>query len=200
MRLVAGDTLIYDVNGNGGNALAIADTGAAGSLANIIVIGTGDFASNFGLTSASAGMGGLIAGQGGNVANLVDTTKNGTIANVTATRIAAIGASEQSADTLEADNAVRSISKIGAIVIGGIVNGTGGGGDSFGFVAEHVVSVKIGGVPRGLTAGPRNDLVPVSAGAATGGRLRSRGGLKPPGRRPATALERAASSASFLPP
>jgi hypothetical protein len=60
------------------------------------------------------------------------------------------------------------VSRIGSIVIGGTVNGTSGGVDSFGFVAEHVVSVKIGGVAIALTPGARNDLAAVSAGAMTG--------------------------------
>jgi hypothetical protein len=58
------------------------------------------------------------------------------------------------------------ISKIASIVIG-TVTGTPALGDAFGFVAEHVVSVKIGGVAVGLIAGARNDTTPVSVGAAT---------------------------------
>jgi hypothetical protein len=61
-----------------------------------------------------------------------------------------------------------TVSRIGSINIGGTVNGTGGAGDSFGFVAEHVVSVKIGGVAIALTPGANNDLGSVSAGAGTG--------------------------------
>lgn len=60
------------------------------------------------------------------------------------------------------------VSRIASIVIGGTVNGTGAAGDPFGFVAEQVVSVKIGGVAVALTAGARNNLVPVSTGASTG--------------------------------
>ena len=60
------------------------------------------------------------------------------------------------------------ISKIASITIGGTVNGTAVGGDFFGFVAEHVVAVKINGAAIVLTSGPGNNLVPVSTGSATG--------------------------------
>jgi hypothetical protein len=60
------------------------------------------------------------------------------------------------------------ISKIASIIIGGTVNGTAASGDGFGFVAEHIVSVKICGVTIALDARPSNDTTPVSVGAATG--------------------------------
>lgn len=62
------------------------------------------------------------------------------------------------------DTPVRS--RINSIVIGGTVTGTAGGSDNFGFVAEQIGSVTIGGVAIAITAGAGNDVV--DAGAATG--------------------------------
>jgi hypothetical protein len=48
-------------------------------------------------------------------------------------------------------------SSIGSITIGGQAMGTVGGADFYGFVAERVAAVKIGGLPLTLTAGNGND-------------------------------------------
>ena len=57
-----------------------------------------------------------------------------------------------------------TISKIGRIVIDGQALGTVGGSDQYGFVAEQVGSLSVGGTLIGLTPGPNNDHgVPVGA-------------------------------------
>jgi hypothetical protein len=66
----------------------------------------------------------------------------------------------------EADTAI--ISRIGSIIIAGNVFGTPALGDTFGFVAESVGSVKINGSLVVLTPGPSTDILPVSVGASTG--------------------------------
>jgi len=52
------------------------------------------------------------------------------------------------------------ISKIAGIVITGTVTGTGGAGDQFGFVAQQIYSLKIGGVLQALTTG--KDVIPLA--------------------------------------
>lgn len=60
------------------------------------------------------------------------------------------------------------ISRIGKIVIGGSVNGTVGGDDAFGFVANQIASLRIDGRPVALRPGPLNDTVPVPIAGTTG--------------------------------
>jgi hypothetical protein len=54
-------------------------------------------------------------------------------------------------------DAPRTLSRICSIVIAGQAQGTVGGSDSFGFVAERVGSLRVGGTLIGLTRGPHND-------------------------------------------
>jgi hypothetical protein len=49
------------------------------------------------------------------------------------------------------------LARIGSITIGGTVRGTSAAGDSFGFIAEEIGRVKIGGSDRALVSGPSND-------------------------------------------
>lgn len=51
----------------------------------------------------------------------------------------------------------RRLAKIGSIAIGGSVRGTSAAGDNFGFIAEEIGRVRIGGSDRALVAGPSND-------------------------------------------
>jgi hypothetical protein len=51
------------------------------------------------------------------------------------------------------------ISRIAAVVIGGTLAGTAGGADHFGFTAQEVVALSIGGVAQALTSGAGNDSV-----------------------------------------
>jgi hypothetical protein len=58
-------------------------------------------------------------------------------------------------------------SRIASIVIGGAVDGTGTPGDHFGFVAEHIGSLKIGGSIVALTSGAKNNLTPINIASLT---------------------------------
>lgn len=51
----------------------------------------------------------------------------------------------------------RRLAKIGSIAIGGSVRGTSTAGDQFGFIAEEIGRVRIGGSDRALVSGPSND-------------------------------------------
>ena len=98
--------------GTGGKA-----SGAGGSVADVKVAGNiGNFSANFGLTTDSMTMGGLVAGQGGLGA------ANGSITNVSATKIAAILAGRPLANAVGYGNAVTKLSKISASAIGADVN------------------------------------------------------------------------------
>ena len=61
--------------------------------------------------------------------------------------------------TTDDPNITRSI---GAIKISGQVLGTLGGTDSFGFAAEQIKSLSIGGASIALASGPHNDDLPIS--------------------------------------
>ena len=106
--------------GNGGNGGALGGNG--GSISNVQVAGDiGDFSSAFGVPANPAfdnGMGGLIAGQAG----AGGAATNGSISQVTATRIAAIFAGRPAANNITAANAVQSLTLINAQVIGADVN------------------------------------------------------------------------------
>jgi hypothetical protein len=60
------------------------------------------------------------------------------------------------------------VARIGSIIIGGTVTGSAAPGDTFGFVAEQIGSVKVGTTKVALTAGARNDLAPVAVPSSTG--------------------------------
>jgi hypothetical protein len=51
------------------------------------------------------------------------------------------------------------VARIASIAVKGVVQGTVADGDQFGFVAEHIAKLSIGGKPIALTAGPSNDTV-----------------------------------------
>jgi len=51
----------------------------------------------------------------------------------------------------------RRLAKIGSIAIGGSVRGTSAAGDNFGFIAEEIGRVRVGGSNLALVAGPSND-------------------------------------------
>jgi hypothetical protein len=105
--------------GNGGNGGLLGGNG--GSIANVHVAGDiGDFASAFSLVNPNValGMGGLIAGQAGTGGVAV----NGSISQVSATRIAAIFAGRPAPNNITAANAVQSLTLISAQVIGADVN------------------------------------------------------------------------------
>jgi len=75
-------------------------------------------------------MGGLIAGQGGAVNNVIDASKNGSIRNISAQKIATIIAGRPAANAITVDNAVFALSGITSIstsplVVGADVNGNG---------------------------------------------------------------------------
>lgn len=109
--------------GNGGNGGLLGGNG--GSIANVNVAGDiGDFSSPFSpivTVFNDDGMGGLIAGQAGTGG----TALNGSISQVTATRIAAIYAGRPRPDSITAANAVRSLTMINAQVIGANANNNG---------------------------------------------------------------------------
>jgi hypothetical protein len=50
-------------------------------------------------------------------------------------------------------------SRIASVVIGGTLSGTAAGGDHFGFTAQEVAALKIGGVKQALVAGRSNDAI-----------------------------------------
>lgn len=106
--------------GNGGNGGLLGGNG--GSISKVQVAGDiGDFSSPFTqipLFFDDTGMGGLIAGQAGTGGAAL----NGSISQVTATRIAAIYAGRPAANNITAANAVQSLTQISAQVIGADVN------------------------------------------------------------------------------
>jgi hypothetical protein len=106
--------------GNGGNGVR---AGAGGNVSGVSVAGDiGDFTSDFGVSSDTAGMGGIVAGMRGTGAG---AATNGSIANITADRIAAMLAGSPAANAVGYGNAVQKISGITASVIGADVNGDG---------------------------------------------------------------------------
>jgi hypothetical protein len=56
-------------------------------------------------------------------------------------------------------------SRIASILIKGTALGTTGGGDHFGFVAQHIGSLKIGSIRLPLTAGSGSDLAGLALGS-----------------------------------
>jgi hypothetical protein len=62
-------------------------------------------------------------------------------------------------DFVQTVNDTPLVARIGSISIGGNVEGTSAANDHFGFVAQQIDQVKIGGQSLGLTAGFGNDLV-----------------------------------------
>lgn len=62
-------------------------------------------------------------------------------------------------DVLGQNGPANVVSKIASITINGSVKGTADGGDHFGFVAQQIGSLKIGGVSYALNAGKSNDLI-----------------------------------------
>jgi hypothetical protein len=115
LKLTATQTVQYIRAGDGGysnNGLG----GNGGSISRIKIGGDiGNFSASFGIY----GMGGLIAGQGREGIN-----SNGSVESVSASRIAAIFAGNESS-VLSTNAAVKSIAKITARVIGADLNGDG---------------------------------------------------------------------------
>ena len=68
-------------------------------------------------------------------------------------------------DVLIAGGNPAKVATIASIAIAGQVLGTVGGADSFGFVAEKIVSFSVGGTVFPLTAGRSNDLAGLDVGA-----------------------------------
>jgi hypothetical protein len=107
--------------------------GAGGSVSGVTVAGDiGDFTTTFGLSGAGSGMGGLVSGIRGTGDG---SAVNGSIATVSATRIATILAGRPSANAVGYGNAVTTLSGIAATVIGADVANDGftyteGGSDS----------------------------------------------------------------------
>lgn len=109
--------------GDGGSTGAGGIGGLGGSVKNVKVSGDiGDFLQKFDTSSPLNDMGGLVAGQGGKVNLVVDATRNGSIENVSARRIAAIIAGKDDGTSLSAANAVTAISGITTSIIGADVN------------------------------------------------------------------------------
>jgi len=67
-------------------------------------------------------------------------------------------------DTSQTVNNTGLIARIASIAIKGVVQGTVAGGDHFGFVAEQIGKLSVGGKAIALTTGPGNDdvLIPSS--------------------------------------
>ncbi|MEA3209164.1 MAG: hypothetical protein QOE70_2221 [Chthoniobacter sp.] len=82
------------------------------------------------------------------------------------------------------------IAKVASITIKGMVLGTAGGTDHFGFVAEEIGSFSVGGTKFPLTAGKSNDLAGLPVGATFDGRVREVNGIAPP-------LDPSSSDATF---
>lgn len=150
--------------GDGGDGLT---PGAGGSLSNIKVAGDiGDFASNFGIdTNENLGMGGLIAGQAGATGGTVDVTKNGSISNITATRIAAILAGAPAANAINGSNAVVKISGLKNVTT---VGADVGGDTAFDFTDAGPAGFNLGdgdtaidGLVVVLTDGYESTVVPL---------------------------------------
>jgi hypothetical protein len=104
--------------------------GGGGSVTHVTVAGDiGDFTSDFGMVSDTSGMGGISAGEKGAGAG---SAVNGSITNITANRIAAMLAGAPAANGIVYNNAVQTIAKISAAVLGADVNGDG----SFNFLPD----------------------------------------------------------------
>jgi hypothetical protein len=107
--------------GNGGTGTSV--EGQGGSISDVKVAGDiGDFALDFDTANIdNSGMGGLIAGQGGTA----DSAFNGSIASVSAYRIAAIVAGRVDGAAVGALNDVTKILGISAGVVGADINHDG---------------------------------------------------------------------------
>jgi hypothetical protein len=160
--------------GAGGGASAGGTAGLGGNIAHVKITGTGvigDFTRDFSVMNGpSSGMGGLLAGQGGAVNGVFSIDRNGSIASITATRIAAIIAGSGSAGVLTSFNAVQSISGLHASLVGADVDKDGvfdwneggsvvpgfqlqdSGTDSNDKALDGLVIVKLGGVTGNLPA------------------------------------------------
>lgn len=111
------------VGGNGGSGAVAA--GSGGAISSISVTGDiGDFGSAFGW-GFSAAMGGISPGLGGSKGSTPDPTKTGTVATVSATRIASIIAGAPANNAITATNAVPKITGITTAVLGADINGDG---------------------------------------------------------------------------
>ncbi len=113
--------------GDGGNATT-GTPGKGGNISNVVINGDiGDFSVPFDttITYSDVGMGGLVAGRGGALNGVFDVSRNGSINNVSAHRIAAIVAGSIGPGTLVAGDAVASITKLKAAVIGADLNNNG---------------------------------------------------------------------------
>ena len=111
-----------------GGAATTGTPGKGGSVRNVSIAGDiGDFTKPFDTTIhyKDLGMGGLVAGRGGALNGVFDVSRNGSISNVSAHRIAAIVAGSEDAQSLVPGDAVLSITKIKATVIGADPNGDG---------------------------------------------------------------------------
>lgn len=112
--------------GDGGDG---SKAGLGGTVRDVSIAGdVGDFTSefNFGQEEGDLdGMGGIAAGQAGEVNGRVVVTRNGSIIDVAATRIAAMVAGQPDALSVTNDNAVLKIAKITAPRIGADVAGDG---------------------------------------------------------------------------
>jgi hypothetical protein len=112
--------------GDGGDG---SKAGAGGAVRNVVIAGdVGDFGSEFNFAADEGeldGMGGVAAGQAGAVNGRVAVTKNGSIINVTAARIAAMVAGRPDAEGVTSANAVLKIAKITAPLIGADVGSDG---------------------------------------------------------------------------
>lgn len=114
--------------GNGGSGHL---AGAGGSVSDIKVAGDiGNVTQTFGLTTADNVMGGLVAGQRGMGGG---SAVNGSIAKVSAAKIAAILAGRPDASQLTEANAVTKISAITATAIGAETNLAGSHSEAGGF-------------------------------------------------------------------
>jgi hypothetical protein len=94
VTLAAGKFVQSVQAGNGGTGSGSANTeGQGGSISNVTVVGDiGNFTADFNTVDPgdTSEMGGLVAGQGGGVGTAGFVNNNGSITNVTATRIASI--------------------------------------------------------------------------------------------------------------
>jgi hypothetical protein len=134
--------------GDGGSGTT---DGHGGSISNVKVAGDiGDYSSDFNTAAIDLlGMGGLIAGQGGGN----NSALNGSISDVSATRIAAIVAGRVDGAQVSDTNDVISISGISAKVIGADLNHDGVADDILGVgwtgvgdqLVDGIVIVKSGG-------------------------------------------------------
>lgn len=169
--------------GDGGSAAAGGTAGVGGSVSKVKITGSGvigDFSSQFLVSAANpVGMGGLVAGQGGSVGTTASVDRNGSIVDVTATKIATILAGANVGNAPTTDNAVKSIAKLKVGLLGGDADGDGafdwsegatsvagfelkdaaGNGDVDDMPLDGLVIVKQGGYTPGTKTGFLNKAV-----------------------------------------